>query len=1156
MKLTRLELSGFKSFADTVTLPFEEGVTSIVGPNGCGKSNISDAVRWVLGEQRVRLLRGAKMEDVIFQGSAKRRPINIAEVSIYLDNGDNTLAVAYEEVVVTRRLSRHGQSEYLLNGTPVRLRDVQDLLQGTGLGSDAGVVIEAEMIDRLLSDRPDERRSLFEEAAGIGLYRDRKISTERRLEKTSEDLRRLDDIIAEVQTQVRSLARQRGKAERHEKFTRERFAIVMTLTRRETASMDEQDADLRSRQTELAARIPQARQSLRDMENEREECMQARATAEARRSELERRLAETRIEIERLEGDLNLAGERLENAQGRRTRAMEERQQADERAAQAQREQEAAGAERSAAQSARQSVQMELDLRSATEDETRNRLAAHRSVARDTAAARQRQAEIVRALAGERTAIEHDLEELRARAKEADDRREETAREFDASRQQLEVARAELETRQSEEQEAATELERARHNLAAAREHEAAVRVERRAAEEKIAQRGARREALEELEREREGLAPAARELLRTRERFGEAAILGPLSDYVSTSQSQAQVAERLLAEWLHAVLVTDEAAVSAVKRWHAEVKPGPLVLLPVSPGPAQRGAEIGIAELSVKAPAEEWVASLLAGARVDDEGHAVRRPNGAIYLGTVAAGGPLSRRAEMETLRSDLEVAERQLDELKRGTSRAADAYAEAERSLESAAAEAESARASLREAQGASDDASRRLHRSEREKTETAESHERLSQRIEERSARLHKVEGELAASEQEGTRLDSDLERHRAELAELDAAQEAARERRVHWQVEEAQVSAREQAAREREARAQQALTDAREKMAALEREMSTIEDDTRGLTEHRAQWEDTLAERRMAVQELEVAAQQASQSVLRTEADVTRIEESMGQAREELDVLNENAHRIEVRLTESSGRRQTLVERIEVEWHQPVSELLVNVTEVEGETEELRQEAERLERAIEALGPVNPLALQEHAEEAKRLQFLQEQRDDLVEARKTLLQALREIDKTAREMFVETFARIRENFGAVFQTLFEGGQCDVRLTDDEDPLASTIEIYAAPRGKRTQRIHLLSSGERALVALSLLFSIYLTKPAPFCLLDEVDAPLDDANVTRFVHLLDEFKTDTQFIVITHNPRTMQVADAVYGVTMQEPGVSTIVGVRLGEAATVAS
>ncbi|MFQ5550984.1 MAG: AAA family ATPase, partial [Gemmatimonadales bacterium] len=257
-----------------------------------------------------------------------------------------------------------------------------------------------------------------------------------------------------------------------------------------------------------------------------------------------------------------------------------------------------------------------------------------------------------------------------------------------------------------------------------------------------------------------------------------------------------------------------------------------------------------------------------------------------------------------------------------------------------------------------------------------------------------------------------------------------------------------------------------------------------------------------------------------------------------------------HTIEIELTEIDGRRTAMTERIEAEWHRPFDELLQSTKGIDGDLEALREENERLAQVIENMGPVNPLAMQEHEEEQKRLEFLQTQRDDLVAARSDLLSALKEMDATAKSMFLDTFNAVRENFSTVFTTLFEGGNCDLRLAEPDDPLNSEIDIHAAPRGKRTQRIHLLSSGERALVAISLLFAIYLTKPSPFCLLDEVDAPLDDSNVLRFVRLLDEFKEQTQFIVITHNPRTMQIADSVYGVTMQEPGVSTIVGVRLGE------
>src|SRR3954447_23656059 len=335
MKLTKLELSGFKSFADTVSLTFEDGVTAIVGPNGCGKSNVSDSVRWVLGEQSARLLRGGKMEDVIFQGSAARRPVNVTEVSLFLDNSDGDLPIAYREVVVTRRLSRSGQSDYLLNGSPVRLRDIQDLLRGTGLGSDAGVVIEAKMIDLLLSDRADERRSLFEEAAGIGLYRDRKHSTERRLEETAVDLQRVEDLIAEVQSQIRSLARQRGKAERHVKLSEEKFAVQVTLARRMLEQLAAEAAGMEARYAELTDLLPAARERLAEGERRREDAARARGIAEAQRSQIAGRLATVRLELGKLDGDLALAAERLANTATRRQRAEEERRQMELRAQQA-----------------------------------------------------------------------------------------------------------------------------------------------------------------------------------------------------------------------------------------------------------------------------------------------------------------------------------------------------------------------------------------------------------------------------------------------------------------------------------------------------------------------------------------------------------------------------------------------------------------------------------------------------------------------------------------------------------------------------------------------------------------------------------------------------------------------------------------------------
>jgi chromosome segregation protein len=1165
VRLTRLELSGFKSFAGAVELPFEAGVTAIVGPNGCGKSNISDAVRWVLGEQSPRLLRGGKMEDVIFQGSTGRRPVNVAEVSLVFDNSDGTLPIAYQEVVVSRRLSRSGQSDYLLNRAPVRLRDIQDLLRGTGLGADAAVVMEAKMIEALLSERAEERRALFEEAAGIGLYRDRRRSTERRLEETGADLARLEDLISEVQTQVRSLARQRGKAERYGKMIAERFGIALTLVRRELEDFDLTLGALGKRAAALAASLPAARARLADAERAREARGQARHTAEAQRAEVERQLTEAKLEVGRLEGDLALAAERLHNAGQRRTKASQDRAQAESRAAQADREREAIAAECEAAARDLAAVEQELTSRTAVEHEVRDRVLAQRSAVREQEEALQRGAEACRALEGERTALERERAELRqqlAQASTERSTRDAAAQAAVADAKSL-AERAAAQARVTTE--AAAAVERARRQVAALKEQEALERAARRHTEEALAQVTARREALAELERERVGLAPAAQALLAARAQFGDA-VIGPLADFVRTSRRDAELAEQLLGEWLHAVLVRDGAAVEAIRRWHEAAQPGPLVLLPTVPGPRLAADGHPLEDgLRVDGPAAAWVRALLtghevlngaagAGAAGGARRRAVRRANGAVYLAAATAGGPLQRRAELAALEQEAsEVADAQT-QAAAALEQTLGAVAAAEAAFAQAAEAAERARHPELAAGAARGDAERAAAHAHREAADATAQVDRLARRLADVEARLATLAAELDRHEVERVRLDERLGAERARLADLEAQQEAAREQRVQWQVDAAQVAARLAAARERATRATKDADDARRQGATLAEEIAALDADCAALMAQQAHWQDGLRERQLALAALDAAAGDAATQVQAADAQLGVTETAVEAARTALDALGAEEHKLELERTEVQGRKHGLVERVEAEWRKPLDRLLAEAPAVAGDMAWLRQENERLQGAIDAVGPVNALAVDEHAEEMKRLEFLMTQRDDLVAARQSLQQAAREIDHTAKTLFLDSFGKVRDHFRSVFQTLFGGGECDVRLANEDDPLESEIEIHAAPRGKRTQRIHLLSSGERTLVAVSLLFAIFLTKPSPFCLLDEVDAPLDDANVGRYVRLLAEFKDQTQFIVITHNPRTMQAADAVYGVTMQEPGVSTIVGVRLGQVEAV--
>ncbi|HET9464774.1 MAG TPA: AAA family ATPase, partial [Gemmatimonadales bacterium] len=612
-------------------------------------------------------------------------------------------------------------------------------------------------------------------------------------------------------------------------------------------------------------------------------------------------------------------------------------------------------------------------------------------------------------------------------------------------------------------------------------------------------------------------------------------------------------LAERLLGDWMHAVLVRDEQTIRAVQAWHAEHQPGALVLLPLVPGPvSSAGTQPFDDRLKVQEPAAGWVHAALAGSEVlDDMGRVLRRASGAIFLsGSGAPSGPLRRRAELESLAQEVAQTDAVLARAEEALRFTVARLAEREQMLAATAAAAERARDAERQAVAARDDVVRVVGHLAREAADSDTQLQQMIERVSRSEQRLAEIDASLVEGELARGRIEGELGSCRSRLAELEADQESAREQRAHWQVQEAHVAGSLRAANERLERAGRTRAEAEDGARALVEELIQLDSETAALAAQQTEWVEARAERRAALQELEAANAEAETALKAADAALAVSEQELDATRAELESAGDESHTLQVRLTEAKGLRRSIVERVEAEWHRPFDQLMDSAVFLDLDLETLEAEATRILSSLEAIGPVNPLAVEEHAEETKRLEFLTTQRDDLISARQSLIQAIREIDGTARTMFLETFLAIQANFSKVFHTLFGGGECELRLANQDDPLESEIDIHAAPRGKRTQRIHLLSSGERTLVAVSLLFSIYLTKPSPFCLMDEVDAPLDDANVGRFTRLLEEFKADTQFLVITHNPRTMQAADAVYGVTMQEPGVSTIVGVRLGE------
>ena len=1160
MRLTKLELHGFKSFADETEMLFEPGVTAIVGPNGCGKSNVSDAVRWVLGEQRPRTLRGAKMEEVIFQGSSARRPVNIAEVSLHFENEDGVLSVPFREVVITRRLSRSGESDYFLNRSPCRLRDIHDMVRGTGLGADSGVVIESRMIDALLSDRPDERRELFEEAAGVGLYRDRKRTAERRLEETTVDLSRIDDLISEVQTQVRSLARQRKRAERHAEIVSRRFTVEIALAAREMDAWRDELARLEIRVRALRTEVPAAEEATAAAEAARDSEHGARAAAEARRNELARLVAEQAASTQQLRAEIAVAEERQRNALSRRQRAEQERREGDTTVEKVSDDLDRAVTHRTQLESEMALAQSSLSAQVADEDTVRAALAAARAAVEtaDKAAREMRERAYRHTL--DKQAAARELEELQARRGALVEEKAQLVDSESAVGREMRDAEEGLASSREKSSTANAALAIALGALRAAREEDSASRSALLRAEEAYTALEGKVNALEALERERVGLAPAAARLLEERDRFGDGAIIGPLSDFISADAESAALVERYLGPTVHAVLVRDRHAADEVRAWHASSNPGPLLLLPLDSrvsGDREHDpdADNGLSRIvRSESVASDWVRALLGRVTSIESGTAFIDGRGAIWLPAHFSGpGPLRRRAEIGDSRTLLDEAQTVRERAHAAAESARSALESAERA---AALAQESAAAASREV-GEYEDlftgVSRRHHRALREVTEA----DTLLEHV---SARETALSDTIALVDRSSEELQTAIAGHetavteaRRLLAESESRQDEARDRRTASQVAYAQAQARLQVAADREGHLREEFVTAASRLESLQSELSTLSVADQQLAEQLAGWQMDIEARQATLEDAETRLASAEHAVRTADETLERGEHELSQSRHRATAMSEELHASELRYAELSGRRNAIRERLEAEWRRPLESLLETSEDLDLDDDALRAEAFALREQLDALGPVNPLAIEEHQEEHKRLEFLTAQRADLTAARLSLQQAIREIDTTARELFATTFVQVRENFRKIFMTLFGGGECDLRLENPETPLECDIEIHAAPRGKRTQRIHLLSSGERALVALSLLFGIFLTKPSPFCLLDEVDAPLDDANIGRFVRMLNEFKTNTQFIVITHNPRTTtEAADSVYGVTMQEPGVSSLVSVHMRGAA----
>ena len=1229
MRLQNLEIAGFKSFSDRMHLSFDRGVTAIVGPNGCGKSNVADAITWVLGEQSAKSLRGDRMEDVIFNGSDARKPTGTAEVRLRLSDvmkaadleladpldGEDTAPIA-RTVEVTRRLYRSGESEYLLDGEICRLRDVHEFLMDTGLGAKAYAIIEQGKIGMILSTRPADRRQLIEEAAGITKYKARRRTAELKLEAAQLNLTRLDDIIFELEKQFGSLKRQSAKARRYRRLREElrHWEKVLFAGRYQEAaqaieSVRARLADARVRESGASAGVAAAeadfsrvRMSLVGAD---ERATGAREAVHACELDINRRQQQIEFNLQQIDAIEHRAGEVRAELQGLEARrepgriALDERRHAAARAGQEQ--QEAAAA----------LEQIERDY------EAEN----HRieGLEGDVEAARAEVFSSLNAATTLRHAIEH--------AEEAAGRVAEELSKLDAEDTDLRIEREGLEADRAA---TADGLRRAQQGVEAslharsARETElASTRIELewrsnglRAKERELAGLSARLASLVDLETARAGYTDAARIVLA--QANGHVGQQGSMADYLEVEPKFERAVEACLGDLLQHVIVPThtqaEAGLDMIRQEHAG-RCGFVVLEAVADSVEYVGRVLsdppphGLLALrdavSITGPHGAAIEAAIGEAWIADDLHSALNAAGTVLApiatltGEVVRGRVLVSGGGKDEGRGILGI-KREIKELR-------DRIAAETTERDQSTAEVAALETRIVQLSNALTAVNADLHREEKAIVGLEMQLQRSAEDLQRVKHKADLLQAERRTADQQRRALEERQQEARASIARLQEEQRTADERlsQAQHRLGDAREAAQGLAHRAAEAKAAYATLVERasslhgevvrleEAHNELEGRVRAAESSASELERQREQLKQAIVDARRQLDDdagrldlLRADVRSAEEAVaeLRRQADTH--EAAIREARKALEAAQAELGELEIaRVTQESHLQhlaESCQETLEMSLDAVVSEMAAAATAATDDTaasvrragpfgpaegEEESEDGDEatpepavaataapeehiagLRRKIDRLGPVNMMAIDQFDELSTRHTFLTTQRKDLVDSIRSTGETIKKIDETSKQRFRDAFAVINENFQGTFSTLFGGGRASLALLDETDVLESGIEVIASPPGKRLQSVQLLSGGEKALTAIALMFAIFKYKPSPFCVLDEIDAPLDDANIGRFIEMLQGMQTRTQFILITHNRKTMEIADRLYGVTMEEPGVSKLISLEL--------
>jgi chromosome segregation protein len=1211
MYLQSLELLGFKSFAHKTVFNFHPGVTAIVGPNGCGKSNVLDAIRWVLGEQSAKALRGGEMADVIFSGTDSKQPVGMAEVSLNFADCEKDLGTEYNEVKITRRVFRDGRSEYLLNKVPCRLRDIQMLFMDTGIGRTAYSIMEQGKIDLLLSSRPEDRRAIFEEAAGITKYKAQKKEALRKLEYTDANLVRLTDIMKEVKRQIGSLQRQAGKARRYKAL----FDELRTLdTHFSQKVRDEMHNAIDEAQREI--------ERLRELQRSLEEQIESQefGLSEQRRDIdiLEEKISEARQRVQDSKNQLNSASGRIEFNLERiqESAGLLERYREDVNAAQ----------ERSAIQRS-QLAETEQQLGEIAES-----LSMEESLLDD----KQRQADKIRSGRQDAERSAHDFQlqiqncERRVATLRGDlsatlNEREAGGTRLDLILQELRQTEAANEHLKAQDLETDQQLEAAQANVQNCRdslkdhEHESVnaqkqlQQIERDIAssQKTVTERDSKLEILKHLNQEGAGLGEGTQAVLKGLDnpQLYRVAIVGALANFIEVEPDFIPAIEAALSQYLKTVFVRDPLIAESIASTLASGKFGRAALTTASPqatiSPVQHRAlpQRAIAWAHERIRSHPDVAPLVnhlleyvvlandlpAALEIRRNTHGIAvatlsgdyiTREGVVFVGANDENGNsvLQRKIQIQQLERDVASARVELLHFERQRIEQLATLETKQQTVNEDRESFQRVQVCASTLQGQLSLLDRELREAEGKVKSLLWERDNVQNRLDIATSKVQALETELAGNNEELVSIQAKLAAALAEAESLRRDEDASADLLSALRVRVATEHQRRDDLQRQQQPMTVRLAELQDLIAGRLRE---IENYTARIEQLNAE-NDALNLRIHDLHSEQCTADAEVADLLGDRAERTRaleaVEMNLRLLRRQLSDSHEQRGHHEVKSTQLNLQlehiREHVAHRYQVDLAQFVPDWYAFHVAVREQRKRLEKPqiwtetspaglaapasdidwdfvqsaiAEITER-LDAMGPVNLEAIQEYDELEERQRFLEEQHNDLVKSKTELLEVINKINFTTRELFADTFEQVRLNFHDMFSQLFGGGKADLLLVDDADPLESGIEIIAKPPGKQLQSISLLSGGERTMTAVSLLFAIYMVKPSPFCVLDEMDAPLDESNINRFIKILDRFVQQSQFVVITHNKRTIAKADILYGVTMEEHGISKLVSVKL--------